>query len=190
MTALAAPVPNAAAVPQRKATTRHGMTDVLRVVAVGLIVFYHGDVLAQLPALVGMHALIVASVVFAARPSKGVGRRLSRQTGRPPAAAVAGIRRAALRAGCENHALRPWMFVIGGSLHLWFVPFIFVATCGVALACRRRGRATGWGRAAFWFAATVMLAHVEAPLRRRSSTAYRFGSSSTALRPCSPRSRC
>ena len=155
------PPAEAAAVPVPAGRTRHGATDVLRIAAVVPVVYYHAGVLAQLPALMGMHALIAAAAIFAARPSRGtaveiVRKRLDRLL---LPWLVFGVWHllTAIRSG--NYS--SYMLLIGGSLHLWFVPFIFVVTSVVALYCRTRPWPTGWGRVVAWSLVALAAIHLE-----------------------------
>ena len=155
------PPAEAAAAPLPAGRTRHGATDVLRIAAVIPVIYYHAGVLAQLPALIGMHALIAAAVIFAARPSRGtafevVRKRLDRLL---LPWVVFGVWHllTAVRSGHYSS----YMLLIGGSLHLWFVPFIFVITAAVALYCRTRPWPTGWGRVVAWSIPALVAIHVE-----------------------------
>ena len=155
------PPADAVAAPVPAGRTRHGATDVLRIAAVVPVVYYHAGVLAQLPALIGMHALIAAAVIFAARPSRGtasevVRKRLDRLL---LPWLVFGVWHLLTAVRSGNYS--SYMLLIGGSLHLWFVPFIFVVTAAVALYCRTRPWPTGWGRVAIWAAFALAAIHLE-----------------------------
>jgi hypothetical protein len=50
----------------------------------------------------------------------------------------------------REHEFRPWMIWTGGSLHLWFLPFIFLISCVVAMGARRGLFLQGYVRSSAW----------------------------------------
>lgn len=147
------------------AKPRNGAIDAFRMAAVIPIVFYHAELLAQLPALTGMHALIAAAVFFAAASrSRGTaGEILAKRASRllPPWIAFGSMH---LAMSLKNHTTQYWMYIVGGSMHLWFVPFIYIVTCAMALACRTGEWTKSWGGTIFWSVAALALMHLEARL--------------------------
>lgn len=169
----------------RSAAARYGAIDVLRMAAVIPIVFYHAGVLDQTIALIGMHALIAAAVVFAANGrSKGsTGQMIARRADRLLWPWLFfGLLHLVLAA--KNHAVRPWMFFIGGSVHLWFLPFIFIVTCAVALAKQSNGLQRGWAAATAWSMLALGLISIEAlytPIIVDRIPAWQFLDGATAV---------
>ena len=141
---------------------RSGAVDLLRVAAVIPIVFYHAGVMNQSIALVGMHALIAAAVFFAAE-SRAQGTNVQIVTRRARRLAgpwlFFGLLHLAL--AIRAHHVQPWMFLIGGSVHLWFLPFIFVATCCTALLSRAGQLRAAWDAALAWSALSLGLILLE-----------------------------
>jgi peptidoglycan/LPS O-acetylase OafA/YrhL len=148
-----------------------GAVDWLRLIAILGVAYYHAfnnwypDSIVAPYLFAGLHALTAASVYFAATSRSGTSDRdiVVKRFHRlivPWLAWGALFTVMAIRSG----KFRWSMLWVGGSTHLWFLPFIFVVGCAIAMARRRGLIVRSPKQAIFWtflaIAATVIEPHL------------------------------
>ena len=155
----------------RSSGTHLGAVDWLRLIAIFGVAYYHTfnnwypDSIVAPYLFAGLHALIAASVYFAAMSRSATSDReiVVKRFHRLMVPWLAwGILFTcmAIRSG----KFRWSMLWVGGGTHLWFLPFIFVVGCAIAMARRRGTLVRSPKQAIFWtflaVAATVIEPHI------------------------------
>lgn len=166
--------------------------DYLRIAAAFAIIYFHVAFQLSAPgsayAFAGLHALTAAAVFFAARSRSTstdgqiVRKRFERIM--IPWLAFSIIH---LAIAFYDRRFETWMIWTGGSLHLWFLPFIFIVTCVVAIGARRGMLVQGYAMSIAWIVCGLALLASElrfelpgtvpppVPQYRNAATAVFFG---------------
>ena len=132
----------------RIAATRNaahlGGVDWLRLIGIAAIAYYHAATVwypnarGAAYAFAGLHALTAAAAYFAAasRSAKSDGEILIKRFHRVlvPWFAFSAIH---IAMAVRSHHFQTSMLWVGGSTHLWFLPFIFVVGCAIGMLSRR-----------------------------------------------------
>ena len=136
--------------------------DWLRIIAVCAIIWFHARAPGGSVTFVGVHVLTAAAAYFAAASRSARSDRdvIVRRAARllVPWLIFSAIHVAlAIRSG----HFQPWMLWTGGSIHLWFLPFIFVVSCAIAIGRRHGWFRAGWPAAIGWSVAGLVAVGIE-----------------------------
>jgi peptidoglycan/LPS O-acetylase OafA/YrhL len=147
----------------RSPSAHLGAVDWLRLISIIGVAYYHAftiwypDSIVGPYAFAGLHALTAASVYFAALSRSATSDRdiVAKRFHRllvPWLAFSLLFMAMAMRSG----KFRTSMLWTGGSTHLWFLPFIFVVGCAIAMVRRRGLIVRSVASTAFWSALAII----------------------------------
>ena len=145
-----------------------GTVDWLRIAGITGVIWYHAlpspsSPIAPVP-FMGLHVLTAVSTFFAASSRSATltdGQIIRRRAER---LLIPWLFFGLLHIGLalRSHHFQKWMLICGGSMHLWFLPYIFIASCAIAMSRRREWIKRSPVQSAVWTALGIALLALDA----------------------------